>query len=424
MWCQYFTRITGLVFVMCALMVTAYTQSNKAILFPIPINKEKVNQPITIRSTEFIDDQHPDANKQPLKPEAKAIVNSPSNQNQLIPIAPALPGTVTPDSPGVTATITKKEIVPAPTPTPEPAKPPAPILSPEERKARLELLQKILKQAQKQCNLYNETFRDLSVEETRISELMEGNKTKLKRTVMTELVVYQSRLDELMAYEFRTAKKVDNKALKVDEKRLETLFQKLLSATTTREELDLLNDEGFLHDLLIGGHFYGLTLFQFREIMPWALPDVGFEIAGRDKIDGKEVVVVYFEQLQKNEKLEWKLPSNRGFELAQQRTRGLLYFDVNTFQLRRAERELNLVYTTEKAPVRVWRQELNYKESAYGILVPAKFIAEYYYTFTRAKDGQLRPELSGRLTSTFGEFKRFTVSSEEEKKKTLLKPEQ
>ena len=297
------------------------------------------------------------------------------------------------------------------------------VMSAAEKEVHVKLLQQIISQATKQCNTYNQVFRDLSSEETRTSELMDGDKIKQKKVVATELVVYQSRLSQQIAYEFRNAKVVNNKELKVDEKHLEKLFKKLTAAKETRQELEILNNEGFQHDLEIGGHFYGLTLFQWREVMDWALPDVGYELIGREKIDGKDVIAVYFEQLRTNKNLEWNLPKNAGLSKHAQKTVGFLYLDASNFQIRRAIRELHLLAPGEKQHFRVWKQTMNYKPSNYGIMVPSEFVAEYFYHFAREKDGSISTQRTGRLTSSFGEFKQFNVTSEEEKNKKVVNPQ-
>ena len=322
--------------------------------------------------------------------------------------------------------VEEKGIVTAPV-TAAPPPPPAPAtagkeMTPAEKEAHVKLLQQIIGQAIKQCQSYNQIFRDLSAEETRTSEIMQGDKIKQKKVVVTEMVVYQSRFTPQIAYEFRNAKIVNDKELKVDEKHLEKLFKKLTTVKEPSQELEILNDEGFQHDLEVGGHFYGLTLFQWREMMDWALPDVGFELIGREKIDGKDVIAVYFDQQRTNKNLEWQLPKNAGLSKHAQKTMGILYFDPSTLQIRRAIRELHLLAPGEKKYFRIWKQTLNFKPSTYGILVPSEFVAEYFYNFSREKDGSITTARTGRLTSSFGEFKQFNVTSEEEKNKKVVKP--
>lgn len=303
-----------------------------------------------------------------------------------------------------------------------PAAAPAPTLSAEEKKARMERLGRIIGGAIKQTSRYNETFRNLSAEETRLSELIDlTGAVKQKRRVVCDLVVYQSRLDPAMAYEYRNAKIVDGKEVKQDEKHLEKFFQKLLKADSVRSELNLMNQESFQHDLNLGGNFYGLTLFQWREILDWAWPFVGYDLIGQETIKGRKAYVVLFHQLRTNERLEWLLPKGLGLERASQFTQGRLWLDQETLQILQAERALTLLFPGQKEPVLIWRQSMFYKPSPHAIQVPDKFISEYFYHLVRTREGTVRTILSGRLTSEFGEFKRFDVSSEEQEKKTVIK---
>ncbi len=310
-------------------------------------------------------------------------------------------------------------IAPAPVIAVPAASPP---LSPEERKARVTLLTKILTMANEEAHKYNRLFRDLSAEETRLSEQFnEKGEIKQKRKVVLDMVVYQSRLDEQMGYEYRNAKMIEGKAQKVDDKRIEKFFQKLLQADSLGTELNLINAEGFQHDLPLGASFYGLTLHQWREIEAWALADMGFQVVGREVLDGSEVVVLFYQQTRSDKRLEWELPSGFGYARAEQSVRGHLWLDVNTLQIRQGEREMWVTLSNTQAPLRIWRQTMSYRPSSYGIWVPKKFVSDFFFRIERSKDGVLTVSQTGRLTSEYGDFKRFAVSSEEQDKKTLLK---
>jgi hypothetical protein len=352
----------------------------------------------------------------------------------LVPSATTTAPPVAPDPP-LAFTITEAagiKVEPAPVPVVAPSaapakpvlrvSPPPPPLSPEERNARIAVLKKIIPAANIEAERYNKLFRDLSAEETRISERFnEKGEIKQTRKVVCELVVYQSRLSERMAYEYRNAKSIDGKSQKLDEKRIEKFFQKLLKADSINAELNLINQEGLQHDLSLGSSFYGLTLHQWREIEPWALADVGFQVTGREILNGSETVVVAYQQTRPNERLKWYMPLSLGFASVEQNVRGHLWLDSNSLQIRQAEREMWVTVSNAQAPIRIWRQTMQYKPSPYGIWVPQKFVSEFFYHIERNKEGFLTVSQTGRLTSEYGEFKRFDVTSEEQEKKTILK---
>jgi hypothetical protein len=317
------------------------------------------------------------------------------------------------------------KVEPVPAPVAAPAvrvSPPPPPLSPEERNARIAVLSKIITAANIEAERYNKLFRDLSAEETRLSErFSEKGEVKQTRKVVCEVVVYQSRLSERMAYEYRSAKSIDGKPQKLDEKRIEKFFQKLLKADSVKAELDLINQEGFQHDLSLGSSFYGMTLHQWREIEPWALADVGYQVMGREMLNGSETVVVAYQQTRPNERLKWDMPLSFGFASVGQNVRGRLWLDSNSLQIRQGEREMWVTLSNAQSPIRIWRQTMQYKPSPYGIWVPRKFVSEFFYHIERSKEGLVTVTQTGRLTSEYGEFKRFDVTSEEQEKKTILK---
>jgi hypothetical protein len=281
-------------------------------------------------------------------------------------------------------------------------------------------LTEIINAALAQADKYNLTFRDLTTQEKRISEILDySGRVVRSRVAVCDLFVYKSRLDEKWSYEYRVITTVDGKPVETPPGRAEKIFSKLSKADSARKELEIINDEGFRFDLT--PIFYGMSLQQWREIRPYALNSVGFSVLGREKVDGAETVVLVYRQLAENVQLEWKLPDR--FKDLPQRTRGRLWLDIKTLQIRRAERELTVQYKGQSEPAVVWRQFLEYAPSEYGIFVPRKFSYEFYYLIMRRPDGGLLPILSSRLSSEFGVFQRFDVSGEEQGKKTVIKEE-
>jgi hypothetical protein len=105
----------------------------------------------------------------------------------------------------------------------------------------------------------------------------------------------------------------------------------------------------------------------------------------------------------------------------EQRVRGRLWLDASTAQIRRAERELRLILPDVPDPVPLWKQTFDYSQSDLGILVPKKFVYDDFFDFRRNNEGKVESFRTGRLVSEFGTFQRFTVSSSEEDKKTIIK---
>lgn len=285
----------------------------------------------------------------------------------------------------------------------------------------LEALNRLLNAARQRAEEYNTLFRDLATEEKRISiPFNKSGEEGERREVICEFVVYQSKIDPNLAFEFRSAKSVDGKSVTGQEKRMMKLFENLTKAKTPLEERGLINKESFNYDK-IGFVFYGTVIYQWRELIEYASNSVAIEYAGSEKIDGRETAVLNFQQTSRNERLEWLTPPR--FKGLGQRVRGKLWLDTSTAQIRRAERELRLIMPGAPDPVTLWKQTFDYAKSDLGILVPKRFVYDQFFDFRPQTDGVVESFQTGRLISEFGTFQRFTVTSSEQEKKTIIKDE-
>ena len=152
--------------------------------------------------------------------------------------------------------------------------------------------------------------------------------------------------------------------------------------------------------------------------MEYAANSVVIEFAGIEKIDGQEMAVLNFQQTSPNERLEWLTPPR--FKGLGQRVSGKLWLDARTAQIRRAERELRLIMPGAPNPVTLWNQTFDYAKSDLGILVPKRFVYDQFFDFRPTSNDGVKSFQTGRLISEFGTFKRFTVSSSEAEKKTII----
>src|SRR5262245_49112896 len=139
----------------------------------------------------------------------------------------------------------------------------------QDGKAR-EALNRFLSAARERAEEYNTLFRDLATEEKRISVPFKKTvEEDERREVICEFVVYQSRIDPNLAFEYRSVKSVDGKRVSGQEKRVMKLFENLTKAKTPLEERELINKESFSQDK-IGFVFYGTVIYQWRELMEYA----------------------------------------------------------------------------------------------------------------------------------------------------------
>lgn len=273
---------------------------------------------------------------------------------------------------------------------------------------------------------YEETFKNLTAEETKFMEAFDaaGN-LRQKRTVVAELLVYQSTRDENRIAEFRNVRSVDGKPLGDYATRMADLFEYLTKAKTAKSELDKLNDEWLRHD--IGRRFWGYTITQGRLFKALG-PAVRGLIVGRERLNGHETVIYAFQQLA-DSRATWgpdpeavleDIAGLRNRVGVKTRYRGKLWLDEETGQLWRQEVELTADYFLLAQPQVMIRMEQDYQPSEFGILTPKTFVFSWF-GYLRDRETAPRLALTSRTTYNYSKFTRFDVSSEEGKKELLNK---
>ncbi len=274
---------------------------------------------------------------------------------------------------------------------------------------------------------YEQVFKNLTAEETKLMEVFDdkGN-LRQKRTVVAELLVYQSAQEENRIAEFRNVRSVDGKPVDGFEERMVDLFDYLSKVKTVRGEMSKLHDEWLKYD--IGRRFWGYTITEgrlFKALGPSmrALP------FGRQTIGERETVVIVFEQVA-GSRATWgpdpddvvqDISGLRNRVGVKTRYRGKLWLDAQTGQLWRQETELVADYQTLAQPQVMIRWEQSYQASEFGTLVPKQFVFSWFAHMVGRDTAAARLELASRTTYTYGKFTRFDVSSEEGKKELLNK---
>jgi hypothetical protein len=256
---------------------------------------------------------------------------------------------------------------------------------------------------------YKEVFKDLTAEETQKVEEYGDEGLKRRREVVSDLIVYQSRLDTSSAVEYRNVRAVDGKAVAGRERRVEQLFGRLTKANSARKELERIDRESRRYDLDYSA--YGLTLNQGLPLDERLSPYFRFTTAaGREQIGGREVIVVEYQQVAQDPEQKTRLSLPEKLKGAEPLYRGRLWLDRDTAMLRREERELTLKHPSLTAPLTLMRFEFSYGDSRFGILTPARIV---FSTYNRGRDGAGGvPELllGGTVVFEYGEFQRFGVA--------------
>jgi len=257
---------------------------------------------------------------------------------------------------------------------------------------------------------YEKVFRNLVADETKLVEVFDqSGRVEKRREIVSDLVVYQSSRDAKETAEFRDVRSVDGKAVEKRSKRALDVLTRASHSNSIKKELDQINREGLRYDL--GYSFFGLTAGQ-----PGArLADrqaLRIEWAGRDQIDGHDVVVIdYQDAAPSRAHSDTKFYERNGFSSSL--NRGRLWIDAGTSQVRRARWEIAFVLPAQPEPVPILREESSYTESRFGILVPGRVVYEF---FERGKQPKGQPPSffrAARTTSTYGVFRQFGVATQQ-----------
>jgi hypothetical protein len=265
-------------------------------------------------------------------------------------------------------------------------------------------LARVMQEALKERQRFVESFKNLTAVETKTTEIIDkAGKTVERRTVVSDFLVYASPLKAGVVSEYRITREVDGKAVGKGEKQAAELFEKLAKAKTLEQEGSRLRDENMKHTLRY--YRWGVTLLPAPQIQSPATYEI--EIAGRDKINGRDTIILKYTR-KKLATDEFKGLA-RNFNNPKTGNRGQLWLDAETFRLWRWINESTVTdrdVTTEAVLV---RDEIEYVPSAFGVNVPVRIVTSYFDKKDAAK-GSVR--LAGRITFTYATFKQFGVTTE------------
>jgi hypothetical protein len=293
--------------------------------------------------------------------------------------------------------------------------PPRPQLDPAD-------LKQLVRQASLSVSEYKARFKDLTADEDQKVEEYDGEgKLKRQRRIASDLVVYQSQLDPTQMVEYRDVKSVDGIAIKKREARLVSILNKSVKADSVKKELDRIYRESRRYDL--EHSFYGMTLNQGLPLGENAREAFQFKFAGREQIDGHDVIVLEYQQVSQTPDITFNLsslpPALKG---AEGFYRGRLWLDVETARLRREVREMTLRLPSLSHPLVLFRFDLDYADSHFGFLTPRRITVT---TYSRGRTGaDQKPELllGGKVTFEYGAFSRFAVEAPDASLNPPVKP--
>ena len=264
---------------------------------------------------------------------------------------------------------------------------------------------------------YETAFKNLTAEETKLIEVYNATgKLIRQRSIISDLVVYQSLRGDSEVTEYRNARVVDGKPIAKYEEKALKLLTAAAKANSLKKELEQINEENRKYEFDV--HFSGFTIYQGRPFKKWGSLFQA-QIIGQERIAGHDTVVLRYQQTGLIPGNKFRFPRPGEFAEQQALQRGRLWLDQRTCQLWREEKEWTIVHKAAQEPLVFSRQEMTYAPSSFGILTPQHFVFSLFSHFSHPRNEPPALLLSERMTYTYGDFKRFDVSGEESDKKTV-----
>ncbi|MFY9620812.1 MAG: hypothetical protein WAM70_16640 [Pyrinomonadaceae bacterium] len=272
-------------------------------------------------------------------------------------------------------------------------------------------MNELIRLAELKTREYREKFKDLSAEEEQeIVEYDIAGVVIRRRRIVSDLIIYQSQLDTSKMSEYRNVRSVDGVAVTKRDERLVDLFGQLAKADAVKKELERINRESARYDLRFRSN--GFTLNEGMLLAENLRSAFKFTAAGREQINGRDVIVVQYQQIAPSLGISYKLNSlPKQLKGAETRYRGRLWLDAETAQLWREEQENTIEHPSLRQPLVFARFELEYANSKFGILTPQRIVFNAFTHAQRKVDNTHELRLGGKVTSRYSGFTRFDVSS-------------
>ncbi len=282
-------------------------------------------------------------------------------------------------------------------------------------------LEELLRRASLSVGEYKAKFKDLTADEEQKAEEYDAEgKLKRQRRIVSELVIYQSQIDTSSAAEYRNVRSVDGVAVAKREERLVNLFGRLAKTDSVKKEIERISRESRRYDL--GSSIYGETLYQGLPLEPDARPSFQFTVAGQEQVNGRQVVVLRYQQAAQTPHIKFDVSLPPALKGAEPLFRGRLWVDAETAQLWREEREWTLRLPSAADPLVFMRFEFDYAASHFGVLTPRRIVVTTYNRGRTRADKQPELLLGGRVVFEYQNFRRFDVNSPDASLNPTAKP--
>lgn len=267
-----------------------------------------------------------------------------------------------------------------------------------------------LERAAAQADKYGDSFKDLFAEEQKSIEIFDKNgKLKTQRLVVSDFVLYESQVEQGNATEYRNVREVDGKAVSNRDKRATALFERIGKAKSTSDELKRIDDEGTKYDKDF--RVTGLIFFTQTLLSREARDAFRFEQTGRETINGRETVILSFQQLKSTPKITFDFDAPRKLQSSEPLARGKVWLDAETAGVWREEHEVFVNSPLASSPLKIIAQKFEFARSEFEILLPQKFTIEFFNPRENKAAKNYETTISSRLIQTYNSFKRFSVTA-------------
>jgi hypothetical protein len=268
-------------------------------------------------------------------------------------------------------------------------------------------LEAILERADARRQEYVKAFKDLIAIETRLIEIIDRNgRVEKQRVVVSDFLVYPSSLKDDLVSEYRIAREVDGRPVRTSAEDAIKQFQRLASSKTLAQESERLKEANLKYALRY--FTWGATLHPLR-MLDWRRRlGMDFVIAGREGVAGRDAIVLDYRLKESREIRAQGI--YRHFDSPRSGTRGRAWIDASDGRLLRWENETTVADRDILTPVAVLRYETEYEPSPFGVWTPKRVVASFVDK-VREKNASPTVRLAGRLTFTYADFKRFSVST-------------
>jgi hypothetical protein len=273
-------------------------------------------------------------------------------------------------------------------------------------------LEGILREALKRRREYVDFFKNLTADETKITEVFDENgELKKRRKQLSYFLVYESPFNDHAVNEYRFTREVDGKRVKNEFERVEKLFGQLAGAKTLESEWNRLREENLRHTLKY--YRWDITLHPAAQLEDKCWPEYSYEVVRHEKLDGREtLLLLYRRKTLYAAKAEGILSQFKDPHIGD---RGRIWLDARTFELCGWENEW-VVRHPETGSVLVYlRDEVSYAQSEMGFFVPDRIVVSFFdkLRYKRGQKAEPRTCIGGRITYTYESFRRFKVTSQE-----------